>query len=126
MDWTERWLLAYAFTQLVEMGVYAQAHPRVALDGVPPRPPGERLAIAFAASGITHPLVWFAIPALAELWFGVRDWNGVVALAEAFAVLTEAALLAAFGVRWALLWALAANGTSFLCGWFCYLVFPAW
>jgi hypothetical protein len=122
VDWTERWLLAYAFTQLVEMGVYAQAHPRVALDGVPPRPPGERLAIAFAASGITHPLVWFAIPALAELWFGVRDWNGVVALAEAFAVLTEAALLAAFGVRWALLWA----GTSFLCGWFCYLVFPAW
>lgn len=124
--WTERWLIAYAFTQLVEMGIYVHAHPGVEVEGRPPRPGLERVAIAFAASGITHPLVWFAIPDLASSWAGLDDWNVVVAIAETFAVTAEALLLFAFGVRWPLLWALVANATSFLCGWFCYLAFPEW
>lgn len=108
------------------MGVYVHAHPGVEIEGRPPRPMRERLAIAFAASGITHPLVWFAIPDLSSAWLGIETWSHIVAIAEAFAVLAEATLLWAFGVRRALLWALAANTTSFVCGWFCYTFFPDW
>lgn len=119
MSWTLRWLLAFALTQTVEMGVYVQAHAQ-------PRPLRERLAIAFACSGITHPLVWFVIP---ELTMDLTPWWGwwhTVAVAETFAVLAEAALLGAFAVRWPVGWALLANGTSFLTGLFLYTYFPDW
>jgi hypothetical protein len=108
-----RWLAAFGLTQMVEMGVYAQAHAR-------PRPLVERLAIAFACSGITHPLVWFVIPVATEELLGLGWWSSV-AVCETFAVLAEAVFLATFGVRNALLWALAANGASFMIGLFCYL-----
>jgi hypothetical protein len=127
MSWTLRWLLAFALTQSVEMGIYAQAHEA-------PRPLRERLAIAFACSGITHPLVWFVIPELMDMlstgWASgpgwLSNWWTTVAVAEAFAVLAETALLAAFAVRWALAWALLANATSFTVGLFLYTYFPDW
>ena len=111
MDLVLRWLTAFLFTQLVEMGIYVRAFPES-------RPLRERLAIAFCASGITHPLVWYVIPDAAGS-LGISWWS-TVAIAESFAVLAEAALLASFGVPRPLLWALLANGTSFLIGLFCY------
>lgn len=111
MDFVLRWLTAFVFTQIVEMGIYVRAFPIE-------RPLRERLAISFCASGITHPLVWYVIPdATGSL--GLSWWT-TVAIAETFAVLVEGALLASFGVRAPLLWALVANGTSFLIGLFCY------
>jgi hypothetical protein len=123
MDWILRWLIAFVFTQCVEMGFYVNAFRA-------PRPLRERLAIAFACSAITHPIVWFVIPEVAQALFeqlGVtwgsttQYWAGV-ALAESFAVLAEAALLAAFGVPRALAWSLAANATSVVLGLYCYLL----
>lgn len=112
MSWVLRWLAAFALTQCVEMGIYAQAHDA-------PRPLRERVALAFACSAITHPLVWFVLPEAASA-LGVHGYWGQVAVAEAFAVLAEAAFLAAFGVRRALVWALAANAISVVIGLFCY------
>jgi hypothetical protein len=107
------WLVAFVFTQSVEMGIYVHAHDRE-------RPRRERIAIAFACSAITHPIVWFVIPELARA-AGLGGWWTAVAVGETFAVLAEAAFLACFGVRRALLWALAANGCSFVMGLFGYL-----
>jgi hypothetical protein len=115
LDFVLRWLTAFVFTQIVEMGIYVGAFP------VEQRPLRERLAIAFCCSGITHPLVWYVIPD-ATSSIGISWWPTVF-LAETFAVVTEAALLACFGVRAPLLWALLANGTSFLIGLFCYTHF---
>lgn len=97
------WLLAFAFTQLVEVPIY-----RRALDG--------RFLVAFGASALTHPVVWFVFP-----WLFYRSapldgspalyWT-MVAAAETFAVGVEAVWLAAFGLRRALLWSLLANASS--------------
>ena len=113
------WLRAFVLTQIVEMGIYVQASP-------PSRPLRERLAIAFGASGITHPLVWFVIVDAMSLVVQTSDdragrWIGI-AVAEAFAFLAEALWLGLFGVRpsHALGWSLAANGVSFLIGLFLY------
>ncbi len=114
MDFVLRWLTAFVFTQIVEMGIYVQAFPKE-------RPLRERVAIAFCASAITHPLVWFVIPDVTAS-LGISWWP-TVGIAESFAVLAEAALLASFGVRAPLLWALLANGASFLIGLFCYTHF---
>ncbi len=96
------------------MGIYVRAFPVS-------RPLRERVAIAFAASAITHPLVWYVIPDVAGS-VGIAWWP-TVGIAESFAVLAEAAWLASFGVRRALAWAFVANGTSFLIGLFCYTHF---
>jgi hypothetical protein len=111
VDLVLRWITAFAFTQLVEMGIYAQAVPRE-------RPTRERLAIAFCASAVTHPLVWFVFPDVGAS-LGLSWWP-TVALSETFAVLAEAALLACFGVRAPLRWALLANTVSFSLGLFGY------
>jgi hypothetical protein len=97
------WLLAFAFTQLVEVPIY-----RRALDG--------RLLVAFGASAITHPVVWFFFPWLFAHWAPLEPspahyWT-MVAAAETFAVGVEAIWLAAFGLPRALLWSLLANGSS--------------
>lgn len=129
MDWILRWLSAFALTQCVEMGFYVNAHP----GGARARPLRERVAIAFACSAITHPLVWFvvqeaAVEGLSALGLAQgplsAHWAGV-AVAETFAVTVEAAFLALFAVPRALLWSLAANATSVLFGFFCYL-YLAW
>jgi hypothetical protein len=111
------WLRAFLFTQMIEMGVYVRATDR---------PLRERAAIAFAASAITHPLVWFVIVdvvRILELTGSYRtDWWIGVAAAETFAVLAEAAWLTVWRVRpfAALAWALGANAFSFTAGLFCY------
>ncbi len=96
-----RWLVAFAFTQVVEVPVWA-----VALKG---RPWSHRLGLGFAASAITHPVVWFVLPPLLRPSLG---WWGYLLIAEAFAVAVEALFLRAFGLRDALLWAVLANGLS--------------
>lgn len=114
-----RWLTAFLLTQTVEMGVYAQATRRS-------RPLRERLAIAFGASAITHPLVWFVIVDATRLLVHTgsaqKDWWVGVAIAESFAFSVEALWLMLFGVRLgpALGWSLFANGASFTIGLFLY------
>lgn len=94
------WLGAFALTQAVEVPIY-----RLALPG------RWRLPVAFGASALTHPVVFFVFPAV---WPG-GYWSGVAA-AEAFAVLAEAAWLSAWGARLSVAWALAANGASLAVG----------
>jgi hypothetical protein len=67
------------------------------------------LRVAFAASAITHPIVWFVIQ---PLWPG-RFYQGVL-LAEAFAVAVEALVMHRAGVRRAWAWSLGANAASVL------------
>ena len=91
------WLAAFFVTQLVEVPIYVRAQDGRLL---------RRLAIAFGASLLTHPIVWFVVPRLFDNYF-------VMAVAaETFAVLTEAISLACFRVRRPLVWSLAANAAS--------------
>jgi hypothetical protein len=94
------WLVAYAFTQAIEVPLYL----RVA-DG--------RWRVAVLASTLTHPIVWFVFPAVCPLSWGY--W-GMVAAAEAFAVTAEAAWLRASGVGSALKWAALVNAASATAG----------
>ena len=93
------WFVAFFFTQLFEMPIYWKAT--------------RSLRIGFFASAITHPVVWFVFPVLMER--GV-DYGPMVALAESFAVLAEAAWLRFNHVPRALLWSLLANTVSATCG----------
>lgn len=95
------WLIAFAFTQVVEVPVWAAA-----LKG---KPLPARLGLAFAASAVTHPFVWFVFPPLLKPLLG---WWGYLLIAEAFAVIVEALMMRAAGLKDALLWALLANGLS--------------
>ncbi len=90
------WLRAFLFTQLVEVPIYVRA-----LDCSIP--------VAFGASAITHPVVWFGI---FSPWIDA-DYGSRVIAAELFAWLVEAACFAfLFRKRRALLWAFVANGAS--------------
>jgi hypothetical protein len=95
------WLVAFAFTQAFEIPIYSWVMRRqdVELSGL------GRLLVAFGASALTHPVVWFVLPRLQP---SLGYW-GYVAVAETFAVTVEAMYVARFGVQRALLWALAAN-----------------
>jgi len=99
------WLRAFALTQVVEIPIYSA--------GLRGRPWWKRLAVAFMASAITHPFVWFLFPLLMPT--RAQYWTMVV-LAETFAVFAEAAWLATNRLRRAFLWALLANGASFSVG----------
>jgi hypothetical protein len=104
------WVLTFAFTQAIEIPIYQRPLRAYA--------PWPRVFIAFAATLLTHPVVWFGIPGLITLVLP----DGVVsegtryvvyfAVAELFAWLAEAAYLRLFQVRRALLWSLAANVAS--------------
>lgn len=91
----KRWLAAFLFTQLVEVPIYTYA-----LRG--------RALVAFGASALTHPIVWFVIP---RYWHGGGYW-GLVAASETFAVLVEAYYMKKAGLKHAFWWSLAANLTS--------------
>ncbi|NVB40131.1 hypothetical protein G6O69_19955 [Pseudenhygromyxa sp. WMMC2535] len=93
------WILAFTATSVIEVPIHARA--LAALDGR-----ARRVAVAFAASALTHPFVYLVFPRLLG--------SGLVYLlvAEAFAVLVEAWWLRRFGVRDALLWSLVANASS--------------
>ena len=99
------WLTAFGFTELVEVPLYS-----VTTFSPAGRSIGKRLAVAFGASLLTHPFVWFVFPRLFD-----DPWVSMLG-AEAFAVLAEAAWLRAFGVRHALLLSLAANASSLFLG----------
>jgi hypothetical protein len=113
------WLLAFAFTQVVECPIYVAVLGR---DG-PKRSLPARLALAFTASAITHPVVWFVIPHLWRVTGQGTGYAGLVATSEAFAVLVEAELLRGFGLRRSLVWSLVANGASFGLGYLCWPAF---
>ena len=90
------WLAAFVFTQLIEVPIYLRW-----LKCSP--------VVAFGASAITHPIVWFA--------FFHRAWHAPyvtkLVLAELFAWLVEAAYFAfLFRRRQALLATLVANAAS--------------
>ena len=97
------WLLAFLFTQAIEVPLYLRAL----------RTSPHRLLIAFGASTLTHPVVWFVFPRVP------LAYAPMVALAELFAVLTEAWWLHLFGLRRAWRWSLAANMTSLGLGLLC-------
>jgi hypothetical protein len=90
------WLIAFAFTQLVEVPIYSV---------------GLRcnVLVAFGASAITHPIVWFVI---CGPYWDAGYWTKVV-VAELFAWSVEACYFAfLFKKRRAWLWSLVANGAS--------------
>ena len=107
-----RFALAFGLTQIIEVPIYTR--------GTRVRP-----IVAFGASAITHPVVWFVMPRLADAiyaWMSLRGVAivhraafrtlGFALLAEGFAVGVEAMYLRAFKVRRALVWSLLANGAS--------------
>jgi hypothetical protein len=114
------WFHAFLFTQVVECPIYffalrrAQPSKRV------------RVAIAFGASALTHPIVWFVIPPviyksapMLHGWalFGTSAaWVLMAVVAETFAVAAEAYYLAQFKVLRPWRWALAANAASVVLG----------
>lgn len=90
------WLVGYLFTQAIEVPLYL-------------RLTHGRWSTALLASTFTHPIVWFVFPAICPLSWGY--W-GMVAAAEAFAVLGEAAWLRLNGVGTSLKWAFVINTAS--------------
>lgn len=97
------WLRAFFLTQIIELPIYTwalQKNTRAARYKI--------LLVAFGASAITHPFVWFAFPPLCE---GLPYWQYLL-FAETFAVVVEAVYLHFFGVRWAGFVSFLANGLS--------------
>lgn len=88
------WFLAFVVTQVVEVPIWMRAF-------------GGRPWIAFAASALTHPIVWFVLPQL-----GLSHWI-YVGVAEGYAVIVEAVWAGRFGVKRPLAWSVLANGLSF-------------
>jgi hypothetical protein len=99
MAYFHAWAIAFLFTQMVEVPIYAT---------------GLRVGLlpAFGASAITHPVLWFVIfPYLHLSYF----W--LIVIGESFAFLVEAAYFAfLFRRRRALLWSALANAASFSTG----------
>jgi hypothetical protein len=93
------WAAAFAFTQAVETPVYAIALRSKTLPA--------RLAIAFGASLLTHPVVWTIVRA-----GSADDYWQQTAIAELFAVCFEAGYLRLFAVPGALAWSVFANASS--------------
>ncbi len=95
MAYFRAWLVAFLFTEMVEVPIYAT---------------GLRVGLlaAFGASAITHPLLWFLVfPNLPLPYL----WQLVIG--EAWVVLVEAAYFTfAFRRRRALLLSVLANGAS--------------
>lgn len=104
MGFVLRWLTAFAFTLAVEVPLAAWLLRRGRAR--------RRVALAVVAQCVSHPAVWFIFPEL-----GLR-YGLMVALAESWAVLSEAAVYAALGdgvtLRRALAVSLAANAASVL------------
>lgn len=120
--WRDDWARAFLFTQVVEIPFYIFALRRA-------RPMlrwYEALALAFGASAITHPFVWFFFPYFAMGRDPSVYWYAVVPAAEAFAVGVEALYLRGLGVKRALGWSLLANGASFGFGLLSRDVFGWW
>ncbi len=98
-----RWLFAFVLTQAIEVPIYRRAT--------------GSLWVAFAASALTHPVVWFAFPLLP-----LGYWPMVV-LAEVFAVTVEAWWLWRHRTPHPLRWSLLANACSATLGLVCRACF---
>jgi hypothetical protein len=111
-----RWALAFVLTQVIEVPIYVR--------GLKARP-----GAAFGASAITHPVVWWVMPAVwRALYVAMRGvapgfrlgevgyFVGYGVVAEGFAVGVEAAWFRVLGYRRAVLWSVVANGASALTG----------
>ncbi|MFO0760935.1 MAG: hypothetical protein U0359_30945 [Byssovorax sp.] len=116
----QHWALAFTFTQAVEIPIYR----RMLRVSIPK---------AFGASALTHPVVWFLMPSLADWLFAKMASRGMAIvhqevfrtaafalLAEGFAVLAEALYFRALKAPRPLLASLAANGASALLGYLCW------
>lgn len=95
MAYAHAWLVAFVFTQLVEVPIYSVGL-RV------------RLWPAFGASAITHPILWFIIFPLLPLSF-----TGRAVLGETFVLFAETAYFY-FGFRRprTFFWVALANASS--------------
>jgi len=117
------WLLAFVFTQAIEMPIYRK---------------GARAtwAEAFGASALTHPMVWFVLPGWVRdgyvAWLAPHpslrldssgQWLLMLVVVETFAVLVEAAYLAYLRRPRPLLWSLVANASSAGLGLLCRRIF---
>ena len=91
--WLAQWLLAFAFTQLIEVPIYLRV---------------TTIRVALAASTITHPVVWFLFP-----MYWPRGYWSMVAAAEVFAWGLEALWLRSMGVKRPMVWSFVANVASF-------------
>ena len=123
------WLWAFLLTQSVEVPIYLRA----LLSRDDPERAFERwlpaLLVAFAASAITHPIVWFVIPPLWDwlylallaphpsLWMTptTRYWVMVV-IAESFAISGEALYFRLLRKKKTWRWSFAANMASVTLG----------
>ena len=117
------WLSAFVFTQVVEIPIYVF---------------GAKLRVdeAFCASALTHPIVWFVIPAVfVRLYVAlamsypfmrvderVSYWVMVV-LAELFAIGVEGGYLAWLKKPRPYRWSLVANLSSVTFGFLCRALF---
>ncbi len=101
------WLQAFLLTQALEVPFYL-----LGMRGTPLSAP-LRVAVAFGASALTHPIVWFVLPGLLAPALG---WWGYFVVAETFAVVTEWWYLRSFEVPHPLRWSLVANGVSMTTG----------
>lgn len=117
---TLAWLSAFCFTQAVEVPIYVAAIRRARDRDDAPRLPAwvdtvpARIAAAFGASLVTHPVVWFVIPKLP-----LGSYARMVIVAEAFAIVAEGLYFAALGLadlRRTMGWALVANLASVTLG----------
>lgn len=105
------WLAAFALTSIIEVPIYMRALLKREGDAPALASRPAALAVAFAASAITHPVVWFVMPRLIPGRYVL-----MVLVAECFAIAVEAAWLRGFGLRRALLWATFTNATSVVAG----------
>ncbi len=112
------WLSAFLFTQTVEIPVYVLVIRHALREGhvARPRRLPLQLALAFGASAITHPVVWFVIPRLAPSFADPSAaYLEYVFRAEAFAFIVEAFyfhMIQGVSIWRALGWSFLANGLS--------------
>ena len=89
--YAERWLQAFLITQLIEISV-GLALLKLLSDRFNPtesrRWPRLELLSLFAASAITHPPLWFALPGVCRAL--KMSYMGYLALGESLVVLIEA------------------------------------
>ena len=103
----DEWARAFALTLLVELPLYGWL--------LKDAPLLRRLLAGLTASSLTHPWLWFILPAV--LMPALGYW-GYVAVGEALVVLAEAGVVAGVGTPWrrALRVSVLVNAASFAVG----------
>lgn len=106
------WFDAFVFTQAVEIPAYVLAIRHAQRTGHADRPRTLfwQIVLAFGASAITHPQVWYVIPRIPS-----TSYVEYLIRAETFAVVVEAFYFYSFHIvymRRALAWAFVVNALS--------------